>query len=454
MSLFLTRMTFARHLRLVYKRYNKPLYHYYIQTVTNTKQELPQKIPGADTFLHKKRIPIPGGRTRPPTTQPRTYHMDIRKFSLPEIIFGHGSMKYTGSYALQLGAKKVFVVSDPGLERTGWVGKLLDVLEASSLKWAYYSNVSSNPRDYEVHQGAELYLRENADVVIALGGGSPLDMGKGVATVVSNGGVIQDYEGANLITNPLPPMIFLPSTAGSGSDISQFAIITDVKRQVKMSLISRSLTPNVSIVDPDMLSTANDDLIVSSAVDALSHAIESYVSLIAHTLTETQALKAIQLILKNLTPALKYRDPLAMENLSIAATAAGMSFGNASLGACHAIAHSLGGFFDTPHGMVHPVLLPAVMRYNCPACVEKIANIGEIAMGKRLSTTAQTAQGGITRLEEFFQELNTASRFRDIVDDETAFPQICAMAINDACLLTNPRPATAEDLLAICREVW
>lgn len=388
------------------------------------------------------------------TTELRGNEMDIRKFSLPEIIFGHGSMDYTGSYALQLGAKKVFLVSDPGLERSGWVDKLISVLEASALKWVYYSNVSSNPRDYEVHIGADLYKAEGADVVIGLGGGSPLDMAKGVATVASNGGIIQDYEGANLIVRPLPPMIFLPSTAGSGSDISQFAIITDVARKVKMSLISRSLTPNVSIIDPDMLSTASDDLVVTSAVDALSHAVESYVSLIAHTLTETQALKAMHLILHNLKPALKTRDPLAMENLSMAAVCAGMSFSNASLGACHAIAHSLGGFFDTTHGMVHPVLLPAVMSYNLPACEAKMATIGEIVLGRRLSSSEQTARGGIERLKEIFLELNAPVHFREIVDDQTAFPQICEMATKDACLLTNPRPATAEQLLVICQEVW
>ncbi len=363
-------------------------------------------------------------------------------------------MEYTGSYALQLGAKKVFVVSDPGLEKSGWVKKLLQIIESSSLQWVYYSNVSSNPRDYEVHTGAELYKAEGADVVIALGGGSPMDMAKGVATVVSNGGTIQDYEGANLITSPLPPMIFLPSTAGSGSDISQFAIITDVARKVKMSLISRSLTPNVSIIDPELLSTVDDDLLISSAVDALAHAVESYVSLIAHTLTETQALKAVHLILDNLQPALTTRDPQALEYLSIAATAAGMSFSNASLGACHAIAHSLGGFFDTTHGMVHPVLLPAVMKYNLPACEEKMATIGEIVLRKRLSSSRQTAEGGIARLHEIFEELGTATHFRKIVNDRSAFPQICEMATKDACLLTNPRPATAEELLAICEEVW
>lgn len=380
--------------------------------------------------------------------------MDIRKFSLPEIIFGHGSMRYTGLYARQLGGKRVFVVTDRGLEQAGWAHRLFEVLESSGLGWVCYDRVSSNPRDTEVHEGAKLYREEGADVIVALGGGSPMDTAKGVAAVVSNGGVIQNYEGANLILNPLPPMIFLPSTAGSGSDVSQFAIITDARRRVKMSLISRSLTPNVSIIDPDMLSTANDKLILSSAVDALAHAVESYVSLIAHPLTETLALKAIHLILENIFPALKDREPEALENLSVAATSAGMSFSNASLGACHAIAHSLGGFFDTTHGMIHPALLPAVMAYNLPACERKSAVIGEIILGRRLSSDAQTGQAGIDRLREIFRELGAVVRLREMVDDDAAFPQICETAVRDACLLTNPRPATAGDLLAICREVW
>jgi alcohol dehydrogenase len=145
---------------------------------------------------------------------------------------------------------------------------------------------------------------------------------------------------------------------------------------------------------------------------------------------------------------------MALEYLSIAATAAGMSFSNASLGACHAIAHSLGGFFDTTHGMVHPILLPSVMSFNLPACEEKMATIGEIILKKRLSSSRQTAEGGISRLKELFEELGTDTRFRQIVDDKSAFPQICEMATKDACLLTNPRTATAEELLGICEEVW
>ncbi len=380
--------------------------------------------------------------------------MRVAKFSVPEIVFGAGCMSYVGSYALQLGAKKVFLVSDEGLEQAGWVEALQEILHAMSLNWIYDNDVTSNPRDYQVHRGAELYLREQADLIIALGGGSPLDLAKGIAAVASNGGTIQDYEGANLIVKPLPPMIFVPSTAGSGSDVSQFAIITNVARKVKMSLISRSLAPNVSLVDPRLVATVDDELLISSAIDALAHAIESYVSPIAHALTETLALRAIDLILRHLQPALAKREPHDLEQLSMAATAAGISFSNACLGAGHAIAHSLGGFFDVAHGLVHASLLPAVMRYNLPACTEKMAAIGHIILGRDHPDYTRTALEGIARLEAFFASLNTPYRLRHVVSDQHVFPQICAMATKDACLLTNPRPADADDLLGICREAW
>jgi alcohol dehydrogenase len=380
--------------------------------------------------------------------------MEVRKFSIPEIIIGRGSIGYAGSYALQLGGKRVFVVSDAGLERCGWVERLLDILHGAGLQTIYFNQVQSNPRDYHIHAGADLYRGSNADVILALGGGSPLDTAKGIATVVANGGRIQDYEGANRITRPLPPLVLLPSTAGSGSDISQFAIITDTQRRVKMSLISRSLTPNVSIIDPDLLDTADDHLLITSALDALAHAVESYLSPLAHPLTETQALKAIWLITRHLPQALLHRHPSDLERLCLASTAAGMSFSNASLGACHAIAHSLGGVFDTPHGEVHPVLLPHVLRFNLPACTAKMAEMGEVILSGRFASDTETAEAAISWLENFFADLGTASRLSQIIPHGEDFQQICTMAAQDACLLTNPRPATAEDLFAICQEAW
>jgi alcohol dehydrogenase len=380
--------------------------------------------------------------------------MELRKFSIPEIIFGRGSLRYVGRCARRIGAEKVFLVSDPGLEQAGWVDRLTEALDEEKLRWVYFNDVVSNPRDSQVGKGVAIYRRERADVVIALGGGSPMDAAKGIALVASNGGKIRDYEGANRIQRPLPPMVFIPSTAGSGSDISQYTIITDVHRKVKMSIISRTLVPNISIIDPLVLQTKPRQLIIASAIDALCHAIEYYVSKIASPFTELQSLQAVRLIVKNLETAVETRSLDSLEQLSSASTAAGMAFSNAGLGAEHALSHSLGGMFDTLHGLVHPVLLPAVMRFNLPECVEKMAGIGELLLGRRLGSSEATALAGIEKLEEYCQSLEVSVHLKEIVQDASELPKLCRMAANDACLLTNPRSATWEDLLQICEEAW
>jgi alcohol dehydrogenase len=221
-----------------------------------------------------------------------------------------------------------------------------------------------------------------------------------------------------------------------------------------MSIISRTLMPNVSVIDPLLLTTNTRDLIIASAIDALSHAIEAYVSLIAFPFTEVHSLKAIELILRHLPIALETRSLEALEQLSIASTSAAMAFSNASLGLEHAMAHSLGGMLDVVHGMIHPVLLPPVMRFNLPACTDKLADIGRIILGKQLETAEKTALTGIEKLEEYCRSLNVATRLRDIVANKATLDPVCRMALYDTCLLSNPRPATHEDLLKICEEVW
>ncbi len=380
--------------------------------------------------------------------------MRISKFAIPEIIFGRGSIAHLASCAKRLGARRVLLVSDQGLVGVGWVDRIMDILRDNGLEWIYFDAVSCNPRDYQIHAGAEFYVRERADVIIAVGGGSPMDAAKGIATIAGNGGRINDYEGANRIMRPLPPMIFLPTTAGSGSDISQFAIITDVERQVKMSIISRSLVPNVSIIDPLVLLTKSEELIIASAIDAFAHAVESYLSLLSSPFTEIQALKAIRLIVKNLRPALADRSIEALENLSIAATSAGMSFSNAGLGVGHSLAHSLGGMFDVLHGLVHPILLPPVMRFNLKTSVDKLADIGRIVCGPRMCSDEYIAMAGISWLERFFADLGVPVRLREILPDSGCLETIAKTAVNDACTLTNPRPASWESLLGVCQEAW
>lgn len=382
--------------------------------------------------------------------------MDITKFAIPEIIFGRGSLNHAGQCALRLGAKKVFLVSDSGIEEAGWVQRLMDILKKEGIEWVYYPDVSSNPRDYQVEKGASFYQKNAADVIIAIGGGSALDTAKGIAILASNGGKIQDYEGANRVHRPLPPMVLITTTAGSGSDISQFCIITDVNRAVKMSIITRTLVPNISIVDPLILQTKSETLIIQSAVDALAHAVESYTSTIASAFTEMNSLKAIDLIIRYLPHAVETKSLASLEQLSIASIAASMAFSNASLGAEHALAHSLGGHFDMQHGVVHPILLSAIMRFNLDSTEAKMGDIGRVILNKDLGSAHENALAGIDKLEDFFASFDVPTRLRDEIEekDKKFLEPICKMAVNDACNLTNPRTTSWRELLKICEEVW
>lgn len=382
--------------------------------------------------------------------------MDIMKLAIPEIIFGKGSLNYAGECALRLGARKVFLVSDAGIEEAGWLERLMDVFKKSQIEWFYYPDVTPNPRDYQVEKGAERYLENNADVIIAIGGGSPMDTAKGIAILANNGGRIKDYEGANKVDRPLPPMVLITTTAGSGSDISQFCIITDSERAVKMSIITRTLVPNISIVDPLILETKSELLIIQSAVDALAHAVEAYLSVIASPFTQMHSLKAIELIHRNLKRAVETRSLDALEQLSIASVSASIAFSNASLGAEHALAHSLGGHFDLNHGGVHPILLPAVMRYNLDHSVEKMADIGRIILDSQKGFGQKTALEGIDALVDFFSGFDVSLHLRDEIGEEGKhfLDPIARMALKDVCCLTNPKPLTHEALLNICEEVW
>jgi alcohol dehydrogenase class IV len=380
--------------------------------------------------------------------------MDAYKFAIPEIIFGRGSLKYASICAQQLGASKIFVVSDSGVEKAGWVDRLFEILRAQDLDFTYFNDISPNPRDFQVRNGAKHYEETESDVILALGGGSVMDAAKGIALVVSNKGNIRDYEGANHVKNPLPPMVFIPTTIGSESNISQFTVITDVDRRIKMTIISRTLVPNVSITDPTLLGTLNRELLIAPLFDSIAHAVESYVSPLASPLTEVQSRRALDLLIRHLRPALDEFQMDDLEQLAVAGACSGMAFTNASVGLGHALAHALGGMYDVVHGIAHAMLLPSVMRYNLPSCTSKMATIGKIITGKSFATDEATAQAGIEALEELRAEIGIPARLREILPDNTMLPAMSRNAAKDICLLTNPRPATWKEILNIYYGVW
>lgn len=377
--------------------------------------------------------------------------MIISKFVAPEIIFGLGALSQVGESAVRLGAKKVFVVSDRGVIEAGWVEKALSFLKQAGLEYEVFYDITSNPKDNEVGQCADRYLLSGCDAVMAVGGGSAIDVAKAVAILATNDGVIQDFEGINKVTNPLPPMLMVPTTAGSGSEVSQFAIVVDRKRKIKMAIISKSLVPDIAIIDPYLLQTKDARLTAATGVDALSHAIESFVSLAATPLTDVQALNAIRLVANNLRESVACSTNLdAKSAMAMASLQAGLAFSNAILGATHAMTHQVDGLLDLHHGETNAVLLPHVMEFNFIACADKYCQIaesfGEDITGLSKWEGAERAIKAVRRLARdigITQGLSAMGLKEDLIDT------LSKNALNDACIITNPRDASEKDIAQI-----
>jgi alcohol dehydrogenase class IV len=380
--------------------------------------------------------------------------VNISKFVAPEIIFGRGSLSQLGESVVRIGVSKVFLVSDAGVIDAGWVDQAVHYLRAAGLETEIFSALSTNPKDFEVLEGVVRYQKSGCDGIVAVGGGSPTDVAKAIATLATNGGELHDYEGINRITRPLPPMVIAPSTAGAGSEVSQFAIIVDTVRKLKMSIISKSLVPDIAIVDPELLKTKDAKLAAATGLDAFTHGIESYVSLAATPLTDIHALKAIQLISQNLRQSVADRgDMEASTNMAMAALTAGLAFSNAILGATHAMTHQVDGLIDQHHGETNASILPHVMEFNLPACPERFREIA-VAMGEEVSglDVVAAAERSVAAVRRLIADIGLAKGLADIGLREEDVPLLSANAVKDACLVTNPRSATVAEIEDIFRK--
>lgn len=380
--------------------------------------------------------------------------MNISKFVAPEIIFGRGSLSQLGESVTRIGASKVFLVSDEGVIKAGWVDLAVHFLQAAGLETEIFSALTTNPKDREVTEGVRRYLESGCDGIVAVGGGSPTDVAKAIAILATNGGTLQDYEGINKISLPLPPMVIAPSTAGAGSEVSQFAIIVDTARKLKMSIISKSLVPDIAIVDPELVQTMDAKLAAATGLDAFTHGIESYVSLAATPLTDIHALKAIQLASRNLRRAVADRQDMeANTNMAMASLTAGLAFSNAILGATHAMTHQVDGLIDQHHGETNASILPHVMEFNLSACPERFRDIA-VAMGEDVAGLSPSAAGerAIRAVRQLISDVGLAKGLRDVGLTEEFIPLLSRNALKDACLVTNPRQASLEEIAEIFRK--
>jgi alcohol dehydrogenase class IV len=380
--------------------------------------------------------------------------VNISKFVAPEIIFGRGSLSQLGESVVRIGASKVFLVSDEDVIKAGWVDLAVHYLHAAGLETEIFSSLTTNPKDFEVTEGVIRYKEARCDGIVAVGGGSPTDVAKAIAMLAANGGKLQDYEGINKISRPLPPMVIAPSTAGAGSEVSQFTIIVDTVRKLKMSIISKSLVPDIAIVDPELVKTMDAKLAAATGLDAFTHGIESYVSLAATPLTDIHALKAIQLSSQNLRRAVADRSDMeANTNMSMASLTAGLAFSNAILGATHAMTHQVDGLIDQHHGETNASILPHVMEFNLAACPDRFRDIA-VAMGEDVAGLDQLAAAArsIEAVKRLIEDVGLAKGLADLGLREEFIPLLSRNAMKDACLVTNPRNASIEDIEAIFRK--
>ena len=379
---------------------------------------------------------------------------ELRKFVAPETIFGVGALLVAGQYASKFGMMRPLVVTDPGIVEAGWADKVMESLAAFDIDGALFSAVSPNPRAEEVMAGAMAYMEHGCDGLVAVGGGSPMDCAKGIGIVVSNGGHILDYEGVDKIIVPMPPLIGIPTTAGTSADVSQFAIINDTERKTKIAIISKTIIPDVALIDPQTLTTKSPYLVACTGMDALVHAIEAFVSSAHSPMSDLHALEAIRLVTGSLLASLQNPGDMELRaKTMLGSMQAGLAFSNASLGAVHAMAHSLGGYKDLPHGECNAMLLPHVIDFNFPAAPERFRVIAE-TMG--IDCRGLNTKEIRTRLLQAMIELRNAVGIREHLGQKGIrtgdIPVLSAKAVLDPCLVTNPKTATTRDLQVIYEE--
>ena len=370
------------------------------------------------------------------------------KFHAPEVVFGLGSLGEAGFAAARLGARRPMVVTDPGIIEAGWCDELLGHLAGSRLTPVVWSDVTPNPKDHEIHAAYERYVEEGCDVLVALGGGSCIDAAKGVAILSGNGGRILEYGGVDLVAKPIPPLLMIPSTSGTGADVSQFCIVTDTARSVKITIMGRALVPDISITDPRLLMTMPEWLNAATGLDALTHGIESFVSLAHNPLADIHALNAVGLVCQNLrTTILRPAEEDARSKMAQASLNAGLAFTNAILGATHAMSHQVGGLLDAPHGVVNGVLLPHVIRYNAQESPDRFVDLARSAGLPVDGVPADVAAEMLAvHVRQLADDVGVPRGLRELGVDETAVPRLALNTLDDACLTTNPRSASSADV--------
>lgn len=373
-------------------------------------------------------------------------------FYIPAInILGMNTLAEALETMVSFNFKKALIVCGTTLNKQGIVDRIQADLQQKGIASVVYNGSRPNPGVKSVNAGLAVLREHQCDCVISIGGGSPHDCAKGIALVATNGGDIRDYEGIDRSTKPQLPLIAINTTAGTASEMTRFSIITDEERHIKMAIVDKHVTPLLSVNDPALMMGMPASLTAATGMDALTHAIEAYVSIAATPITDACALKAIAMIAEHLAVAVADgRNETAREAMAYAQFLAGMAFNNASLGYVHAMAHQLGGFYDLPHGACNAILLPHVQAFNSKVAAGRLRDCaGAMGVDTRLLNDEQGAQACLDAIRKLARQVDIPTGLRDLHVKEEDIPLLATNALKDACGLTNPIQATHDEIMAI-----
>ncbi|PKL13397.1 MAG: alcohol dehydrogenase [Spirochaetae bacterium HGW-Spirochaetae-4] len=378
-------------------------------------------------------------------------------YSMPASIeYGIGKIKYIGDYINRLRGTKVLVVTDAGIVKVGLAKQLTDILDGGQISFVLFSEVKAEPNASDIMKGKEIFLKEKCDIVLAIGGGSSLDSGKSIAVMVKNEGHIRDYRGLGLITNPGVPYIAIPTTSGTGAETTIWAVVSEKEKNDKYGVGSPYLVPTISVLDPSLTIGLPQKLTALFGIDALAHALESYINKATQPISETLSERAISMIAKSLKEAVYCGDVIsARADMMLAATMAAMAFNPTRLGIVHALAMPLGAIAHIPHADAVAVIFPASLRFNCIANYEKFAKLAEL-FGEDITglSLKDAAELGCETIIQYLKEIGCPDSLAAYGVCEDQLQEIAESGFKSGAgnLAQNPRMTTVADLVKILKE--
>lgn len=376
------------------------------------------------------------------------------KFILPtKIRYGTGIIRVLGEELTNLNARKAMVITDGGLVKSGLMHQIENIIKKEKIEFIVYDEIEANPKDYNVEDCAQEAIKESVDIIVAFGGGSSIDAAKAVAVLARQGGKVRDYQGEGKIKDNCLPLIAIPTTAGTGSEVTLSSVITDTKERFKFTIKDTAIAAKTAIVDPELTITVPPIITASTGIDALTHAIEGYTANCTEPIAEAAGIYAVEFISHNIVESVKNGNNIeARDKMMMGSLLAGLSFSHADVASVHCMAEALGSMYDAPHGMCNAILLPYVMEYNLPCVEYKYARIAR-AMGINMKNDYEAASRGIDYIKDISKKIGLPG-IKSLNVKPDNFERLAEMSIKNSSNDSNPRKMTKEIYMQLFQKAY